>query len=62
MVSCQNDLPGELKEHFCLINEGDIEEHWHRGMVLERHEKTNFLIRYKAKSDILFSQNIYSGF
>ena len=40
MISCQNDLSGELEEHFCLINEDDIEEHWHRGVVLERHGKT----------------------
>ena len=66
MISCQNDLSGELEEHFCLIDEDDIEEHWHRGVVLERHGKTYlffyFLIRYNEKSDILFSRNIYSDF
>ena len=40
VISCQNDLSGELEEHFCLIDEDDIEEHWHRGVVLERHGKT----------------------
>ena len=31
-------------------------------MVLERHGKNNFLIRYNEKPDILFSRNIYSDF
>ena len=62
MVSCQDDLSGKLVEHFCSIDEDDLEEDWHRGVVLERHGKNNFLIRYNEKADILFSRNIYSDF
>ena len=54
VVSCQNDLSRKLVEHFCSIDEDDIEEDWHRGVVLERHGKTNFLIRYNEKSDCMF--------
>ena len=56
----KNDLSGKLVEHFCSIDKDDIEEDWHRGKVLERHEKTNFLIRHNEKPGILFSRNIYS--
>ena len=62
MVSCQNDLTRKLVEHFYSIDEDDIEEDWHWDVVLERHGKTNFLIRYNEKPDILFSLNIYSDF
>ena len=55
LVSCQNYLSGKLVEHFCSINEDDIEEDWHRGVVLERYGKTNFLIRHNEKPEILFS-------
>ena len=62
VVSCQDDLSGKLVEHFCSIDEDNLEEDWHRGVVLERHGKNNFLIRYNEKPDILFSRNIYSYF
>ena len=67
VVSCQNDLSRKLLEHFCSIDDDDdddddIEEDCHRGMVLKRYGKTNFLIRYNEKPDILFSRNAYSDF
>ena len=61
LISCADGLVEKLVEHFCFIDNEDAEEEedWHNAIVLERHEKSGFLIRYNELQDKNFSRNLY---
>ena len=55
VISSSGELVGKLIEHFCFLEDEDVES-WHRGVVLKTFGRKKFLVRYDDCPDELYSQ------
>ena len=63
VIATPDDLIGKLVFHFCIVSDSvDEDEDWHRGVVVDRQGRGNFLIRYDERQDTLFTRKLFSDF
>ena len=63
VIATPDDLIGKLVFHFCVVAYSvDEDEDWHCGVVVDRHGRGNFLIRYDERQDTLFLRKLFNDF
>ena len=63
VIATPDNLVGKLVLHFCVASDSvDEDEDSHCDVVVDRHGRGNFLIRYDERQDTLFTWKPFNDF